>query len=79
MTVIALVILCGALSIAYAIWATKSVLDADQGNERMREIAGYIREGAQAYLARQYLTIAIVGIIVATTRYSSKLSFLPKF
>jgi len=64
MTVIALVILCGVLSIAYAIWATKSVLDADQGNERMREIAGYIREGAQAYLARQYLTIAIVGIIV---------------
>lgn len=65
MTVIALVILCGALSVVYAVWATKSVLDADQGNERMREIAGYIREGAQAYLTRQYLTIAIVGIIVA--------------
>ncbi|WP_288430491.1 sodium-translocating pyrophosphatase [uncultured Agrobacterium sp.] len=64
MTVIALVILCGALSIAYAIWATKSVLEADEGTERMREIAGYIREGAQAYLTRQYLTIAIVGVIV---------------
>lgn len=69
MTVIALVILCGALSIAYAIWATKSVLDADQGTERMREIAGYIREGAQAYLARQYLTIAIVGIIVTVAAW----------
>ncbi len=65
MTVIALVILCGVLSVVYAVWATKSVLDADQGNERMREIAGYIREGAQAYLTRQYLTIAIVGVIVA--------------
>jgi K(+)-stimulated pyrophosphate-energized sodium pump len=65
MTVIALVILCGVLSVVYAVWATKSVLDADQGTARMQEIAGYIREGAQAYLTRQYLTIAIVGIIVA--------------
>jgi len=65
MTVIPIVILCGVLSVVYAVWATKSVLDADQGNERMREIAGYIREGAQAYLTRQYLTIAIVGLIVA--------------
>ena len=65
MTVIPIVILCGVLSVVYAVWATKSVLDADQGNERMREIAGFIREGAQAYLTRQYLTIAIVGLIVA--------------
>ena len=65
MTVIPIVILCGVLSVVYAVWATKSVLDAVQGNERMREIAGFIREGAQAYLTRQYLTIAIVGLIVA--------------
>lgn len=65
MTVILGVIVCGLLSIIYAAWATRSVLAADQGNQRMQEIAGYIREGAQAYLSRQYMTIAIVGVLVA--------------
>ncbi|RLQ87315.1 sodium-translocating pyrophosphatase [Notoacmeibacter ruber] len=64
MMVLLLVVLCGLLSVAYAVWATQSVLAADQGNERMREIAGYIREGATAYLNRQYTTIAIVGVVV---------------
>jgi hypothetical protein len=64
MTILFAVIACGLLSVVYAIWATKSVMAADQGNARMQEIAGYIREGAQAYLNRQYTTIAIVGAVV---------------
>ncbi len=58
------VIACGVLSIAYAIWAIQSVLAADAGNARMQEISGAIREGATAYLTRQYTTVAIVGIVV---------------
>ena len=59
-----LVIACGVLSVVYAIWAIQSVMAADAGNARMQEIAGAIREGAQAYLTRQYTTIAIAGAVV---------------
>ncbi len=64
MNLLHLVIACGLLSIIYAIWASRSVMSADAGNERMQEIAGFIQEGAQAYLTRQYTTIAIVGVVV---------------
>jgi len=64
MTALYVAIACGLLSIVYAIWATQSVMAASAGNERMQEIAGAIREGATAYLNRQYTTIAIVGVVV---------------
>ncbi len=64
MTALLLIVLCGALSVVYAIWATSSVLGADAGSPRMQEIAGAVREGAQAYLRRQYTTIGLVGIVI---------------
>ncbi|MGI9410450.1 MAG: sodium-translocating pyrophosphatase, partial [Hyphomicrobiaceae bacterium] len=58
------VIACGALSIVYAVVTVQSVMAADAGNEKMQEIAAAIREGAQAYLNRQYTSVAIVGAII---------------
>src|SRR5690348_12459176 len=64
MTALWLIVACGALSILYAIWAIRSVLAADAGNAKMQEIAAAVREGAQAYLKRQYTTIGIVGVVI---------------
>jgi K(+)-stimulated pyrophosphate-energized sodium pump len=58
------VLLCGVVALAYALYASKSVLSAGAGNARMIEIAAAIQEGARAYLNRQYTTIAIVGVVV---------------
>src|SRR3954453_7931839 len=59
-----LIILGGALSIAYGLWAINNVMRRDAGPQRMQEIAGAIAEGAQAYLRRQYMTIGIVGVVL---------------
>ncbi|MGH6874749.1 MAG: sodium/proton-translocating pyrophosphatase, partial [Aestuariivirgaceae bacterium] len=59
-----LVVLCGALALVYAAVTTRALLAADPGTVRMQEIAAAIREGAQAYLKRQYTTIAIVGAVI---------------
>jgi K(+)-stimulated pyrophosphate-energized sodium pump len=64
MTALWVIIACGLLSIVYGIWATASVMKSDAGSAKMQEIAAAVREGAQAYLKRQYTTIGIVGIVI---------------
>ncbi|HZO45367.1 MAG TPA: sodium-translocating pyrophosphatase [Xanthobacteraceae bacterium] len=64
MQTLGVIVVCGLLAIAYGGWATMSVLKADPGNARMQEIAAAVREGAQAYLKRQYTTIAMVGAVI---------------
>jgi K(+)-stimulated pyrophosphate-energized sodium pump len=58
------VLACGVVALVYGAWASKSVLSASAGSERMQQIAGAIQEGAQAYLNRQYRAIAVVGVVV---------------
>jgi len=56
-------LVCAGVAIAYGIGLTVWLLRQPEGNERMREIARAVQEGAAAYLRRQYTTIAIVSIV----------------
>ena len=63
-TGLAIAILCAVAALVYGLITIRWVLAKPEGSETMRNIAQAVQEGAQAYLNRQYTTIAVVGILL---------------
>src|SRR5262245_38559254 len=63
-------LICSVAGLCFAIYLAKWVLQNDEGTKEMQNISDAIREGAEAFLARQYKTIAILTIPVAFVIYA---------
>jgi K(+)-stimulated pyrophosphate-energized sodium pump len=64
MDIMIFALICGAVGVAYGLFTTTWVLKQDAGSARMQEISAAVREGANAFLNRQYKTVAMVGAVI---------------
>ena len=62
---IALALVCAGIGLAFALYLIKSIVSSPAGNERMKQIAGAIEEGAKAYLGRQVRSIVVIAVVIA--------------
>jgi K(+)-stimulated pyrophosphate-energized sodium pump len=67
-----LAVICGAVGLGYAFYLIKGIFAAPAGNERMREIALAIEEGAKAYLSRQVRSISIIAAVITVLLFIFK-------
>ncbi|WP_455790742.1 sodium-translocating pyrophosphatase [Clostridium butyricum] len=65
MNLLYLPILIGIISLVVVVFIANSIIKRDPGSDRMREISGYIEEGAMAFLKKEYCYLAVFIIIVA--------------
>lgn len=68
------VVVSGALALLYALWRSAWITKQDPGNEKMKEIGQAVREGAMAFLSREYKILAVFVVAVAILLYFGNLS-----